>query len=52
MTTEQTLRYLDLERFLNITAKSGYVNVKEVITEMAKLLGLDPVKTINPLRTV
>jgi hypothetical protein len=35
-----------LERFLNLTAQSGYVNPKPVIEEMAELSGLDPAKVV------
>jgi hypothetical protein len=34
-------RYDRLERFLNMAAKSGYVNVKPILTEMAILAGLN-----------
>lgn len=36
-----------LERFLNLTAKSGYVNVLPIIAELAELSGLDPSEVIT-----
>jgi hypothetical protein len=35
-----------LSKFLNLTAKSGYVNVKPILVEMAELSGLDPTQVI------
>lgn len=35
-----------LYKFLNLTAKSGYVNVKPIIVEIAELTGLDPAEVI------
>lgn len=35
-----------LSKFLNLTAKSGYVNVKPILVEMAELSGLDPTMVI------
>ena len=35
-----------LQRFLNLTAQSGYINPKPVIEEMAELSGLDPTKVV------
>lgn len=40
LTSEARQRYEDLERFLNIAGKSGYVNIKPIIQEMAKILGI------------
>lgn len=40
MNRTQRLKYDNLERFLNATAKTGYVDIKAVVIEMAKLVGL------------
>lgn len=39
-------RIEQLQRFLNLTAESGYTNPKPVIEEMAELSGLDPAKVV------
>lgn len=39
-------RIEQLQRFLNLTAESGYLNPKPVIEEMAELSGLDPAKVV------
>jgi hypothetical protein len=41
-------RIQQIERFLNLTAKSGFVNVEPVIAELAALSGLDPAEVIVP----
>jgi hypothetical protein len=38
--TADEFRYQQLERFLNVAGKSGYVDVRVVLAEMAKLLGI------------
>jgi hypothetical protein len=35
-----------LMQFINMTAKSGYVNIKPIITEIAELSGLDPSEVV------
>jgi hypothetical protein len=40
-------RYKDLARFLDQTARSGWVDIKYVIEEMAKLIDLDTEKAIR-----
>jgi hypothetical protein len=35
-----------LTQFLNMTAKSGFVNIQPIITELAELTGLDPAEVI------
>jgi hypothetical protein len=40
-------RIARLERFLNLTAKSGYVNVMPIIVELAELTGLDPAEVVT-----
>lgn len=44
---DSTQRTQRLSSFLNLTAKSGYVNVLPIITEMAELAGLDPTEVIK-----
>ena len=39
-------RINNLERFLNIAAKSGYVNIVPILRELAQLNGLDPDEVI------
>lgn len=39
-------RIQQIERFLNLTAKSGFVNVEPVIAELAALSGLDPSEVV------
>ncbi len=39
-------RFAQCERFLNTTGKSGFVNVKEVVSEMAVLSAMDVAKVI------
>lgn len=41
-------RIEQIERFLNLTAKSGFVNVEPVIAELAALSGLDPAQVVVP----
>lgn len=43
---EPGARLQKLMQFLNMTAKSGYVNAMPIITEMAELSGLDPSEVI------
>src|ERR1035437_8409084 len=46
ITLEPQVRIQRLIQFLNFTAKSGFVNVKPIITEIAELTGLDPTEVI------
>lgn len=46
-----THRYEDLASYLNISFKSGIVNTRYILTEMAKELGLKPEDAIYPLTT-
>lgn len=43
---DSNARIAKLTQFLNITAKSGYVNVASIITEIAELTGLDPAEVM------
>lgn len=45
LTSEQRLERLS--RFLNLTAKSGFVDVEPIVAEMAALSGLDPGQVVR-----
>jgi hypothetical protein len=50
MESSKEERYRDLARFLDQTYRSGWLDDRYIIEEMAKLIGLDATKALRQVR--